>query len=281
MRWKSAPIPSWREIKQFRSIHSALLGDPCGMQLATVWTPPPAPLKGVKVMSTHGERRETRRPAQGPKPGFGNRHTPQREMNGTQGGKPGRPPRAQLTSMCLALNTMPCAPSPMRPRMQYWSIARPPAEPGPGSLATGRPPGVVGRRPSAAGDGAPASSVLSPRPPPPRRRALHLLAVTHQHPSAGQQPQQTPTPAAGSHRRRCARHAGRAGPRDLEGGAAGPEGRGLGLKGVAAGPTGRGREGSETPSNEGEGRGPGLSGRGTFNEASLLEGQMATYRDNF
>ena len=32
-----------------------------------------------------------------------------------------------LTSTCLALKTMPCAPSPMRPKMQYCSMALCPA----------------------------------------------------------------------------------------------------------------------------------------------------------
>lgn len=64
-------------------------------------------------------------PAQRPKPGFGQRvHlTDRNESN--PGRKAGEALRARLTSTCLALKTMPCAPSPMRPRMQYWSIARP------------------------------------------------------------------------------------------------------------------------------------------------------------
>lgn len=63
------------------------------------------------------------------------------------------PPRARLTSTCLALKTMPCAPSPMRPRMQYWSMPAPPRAPplpaGPARLPSNElPPGAgsCGRR---------------------------------------------------------------------------------------------------------------------------------------
>lgn len=64
------------------------------------------------------------------------------------------PHRARLTSTCLALKTMPCAPSPMRPRMQYWSMPAPPRAPplpaGPTRLPSNElPPGAgsCGRRP--------------------------------------------------------------------------------------------------------------------------------------
>ena len=44
-----------------------------------------------------------------------------------------------LTSTCLALKTMPCAPSPMRPKMQYCSMALSPF-PGTGSFRVSAPP---------------------------------------------------------------------------------------------------------------------------------------------
>ena len=50
-----------------------------------------------------------------------------------------------LTSTCLALKTMPCAPSPMRPKMQYCSMALSPF-PGTGSFRVTPPPRSRPRR---------------------------------------------------------------------------------------------------------------------------------------
>lgn len=86
--------------------------------------PPPA-LKGVKVMSTRHEGEGDGEAGARTRARVWKGGAPHRQITGPHGGTPVRPPRARLTSTCFALKTMPCAPSPMRPRMQYCSIARP------------------------------------------------------------------------------------------------------------------------------------------------------------
>lgn len=138
----SAPTPFWREVR-------SSLGLGCCRAARTV---PSAPW-GTRgrcggIAGGRAADRNLTAPTEGglsggrtPRSGAGRRAQRCRREHGKHGGwspgqerlegegRPARRPAALLTSTCLALKTMPCAPSPMRPRMQYWSMPAPPHAP--------------------------------------------------------------------------------------------------------------------------------------------------------
>lgn len=150
MRVGSAPPPALegdqrqpgtqqRRWGQSSDIHATLRGDtrgttggalPAGGQLAAT--------KGGGRTPTRGGRRAGGRSG----PGVARTRADPTRAGGTEREGSGGAARG-LTSTCLALKTMPCAPSPMRPRMQYCSMAL--AAPGPAPLP--RPPRWLGPLP--------------------------------------------------------------------------------------------------------------------------------------
>lgn len=126
---------------------------------------PPPLLKGITVLSTHHEREGGRKASGTAQAWFAQRGHPTDRNESNPGRGAWEAPRARLTSTCLALKTMPCAPSPMRPRMQYWSIARP-APPRPDPLPSN---GAASERhgPAARGTGGRCAGFVSAVPQAP------------------------------------------------------------------------------------------------------------------